>query len=118
MMPRLSVKKTSVRATAMISPSGVTQFWSGITQSHGGSTAGRGGMNSKRPPEGEVEAAGTGQRVLALGQGMDAMERQAIRPAPDHDVAMEQRNAPDLSARVLPPQRKMAGKPSETDTIG
>jgi hypothetical protein len=68
-------------------------------------------VNSKRPSEGEVEAVGAGQRVLALGQEMDAMERPAIRPAPDDDVAVDQRNAPGpVGARLAAP--KEDGRPA------
>lgn len=74
----------------------MTRFSGGMgsTQSHGR----RGGLaKSRRPPEGKVEAIGAGQLVAALGQGMDAMKPQAIRPAPDHHVAVDQRIATDIT---------------------
>lgn len=46
------------------------------------------------------------------------MEPHSIRTAPDYDVAVEKGNSLDLSVRFRPPQRKMAGEPSETDTMG
>ena len=64
-----------------------------VLERHGFKTAvgvQRGGLiNSKGPPEREVEAVTACQRVFALCQGVDPVERQAIRAAPDYDVAME-----------------------------
>ena len=64
-----------------------------VLERHGFKTAvgvPRGGLvNSKGSPEREVEAVTACQRVFALCQGVDPVERQAIRAAPDHDVAME-----------------------------
>jgi len=74
-----------------------------ILEQHGfkttaGAPHGGGLVNSKRPPEGEVEAVAAGQRVLALGQEVDAVECQAIRAAPDHDVAVDQRPGSEAAA--------------------
>lgn len=53
-------------------------------------------LSSKCSPKGEVEAIGTGQRMLSSGYGMNTVKPQTIRPAPDHDIAVDQRNAPSL----------------------
>ena len=56
--------------------------------------------------------------MLAIGERGDAMKEQPRRAAPDHDVAMLQPVTFGLSARFAPPNRKIAGIPSDTETIG
>ena len=74
---------------------------------------------SARLAERQVDALAAHQRVLAVGERRDAVKEQPRRPAPDHDVAMLQ---PEAAAacrlRFRPPNRKIAGSPSDTETIG
>ena len=58
------------------------------------------------------------QGVLALRERRDAMKGKPRRPAPHHDVAMLEPEALVLSLRFRPPNRKIAGRPSDTETIG
>ena len=55
---------------------------------------------------------------MAFAQRVDAVEVQAGGTAPDDDVAMLERIRRGLSARAAPPQRNVAGTPSDTETIG
>ena len=51
-------------------------------------------VNLPRPPERQVVADGTGERVPAIGQGVNAVVSQSRRSSPDHDVAMGKAHAP------------------------
>ena len=81
-----------------------------ILQRHGLKTAARASStgwleSSKRPPEGEVEAVSTGQGMVALRERIDTMECQSVRSAPNYDIAMHQRNAPNpVGALFAAPQ--------------
>lgn len=56
--------------------------------------------------------------MLAVRQRMDTMERQAVGPPHITTSPWNSGTRRTLSARFWPPHKKMAGKPSETDTIG
>ncbi len=57
-------------------------------------------------------------RMFAVGERRYAAKEQPRRAAPDHDVAMLQPVAVRLVGAFRPPNRKIAGSPSDTETIG
>ena len=76
------------------------------------------GRRSARFPESQVDALPAQQRMLAVRQRCDAVKGQPRRAAPHRDIAVLQPEAPRLVAALHPPNRKIAGKPSDTETIG
>ena len=73
---------------------------------------------SARFAERQVDALAAQQGVLAVGERRDAVKDQPRRAAPDRDIAMLQPEALRLVAALSPPNRKIAGRPSDTETIG
>ena len=71
-----------------------------------------------RFPERQVDALAAEQRVLAIGERRHAVKGEPRRAAPDHDVAMHQTVTHRPVCTLQPPHRKVAGRPSDTDTIG
>src|ERR1700730_7398820 len=49
---------------------------------------------SQRLAECQIDAAPPGERVVAVGERVDAVERQPGGAAPDHDIAALERDAP------------------------
>ena len=73
----------------------------------------------QRLAKGQIDPAGSGQRVLAPGERGDAVIDETRRAAPHHDVA----SSPAAAARAgpcgcSPPHKNTAGSPSDTETTG
>ena len=66
----------------------------------------------------QIDAGGAGERVVAGFQRRDAVIDEARGSAPDYHIAVFEAHAADRIAAFLPPHKKVAGRPRETETMG